>query len=186
MNEARGEDRDSALLAQVAAGDMAALRVLYEAHADAVQRFVRTRLRDEFEAADLVHETMLSVWRGAAGFGQRSTVRAWILTLARNKVIDHLRKQSRLSYAEPDEAIPANEPDAEAVITAAEDAGRVRACVEKLSERQRTVVHLAFFEDLSYPEIAAIEKVPEGTVKTRIFHAKKLLMRCLSSAKEGI
>ena len=180
MNATMDENRDSALLARVAAGDRTALRALYEAHAEAVQRFVRTRLRDEVEAADIVHETMLSVWRGAAGFGQRSTVRAWILTLARNKLVDHVRKQSRLSLAEPDEAIPADDPDPEAVIAAAQDAGRVRACVETLSDRQRAVVHLAFFEDLSYPEIAAIENVPEGTVKTRMFHAKKLLMRCLS------
>jgi RNA polymerase sigma-70 factor (ECF subfamily) len=186
VNATRDEDGDGALLARVAAGDMAALRALYLAHADAVQRFVRTRLRDEFEVADIVQDTMLSVWRGAAGFEQRSTVRAWMLTLARNKVIDHLRKQARLSVAEPDETVPTEDPDAEAVIAAAEDTRRVRACIETLSERQRAVVHLAFYEDLSYSEIAAIEKVPEGTVKTRIFHAKKLLMRCLSRAAEKL
>ena len=180
MNATADENRDTELLARVAAGDMAAMRALYLAHADAVQRFVRTRLRDEFEVADIVQETMLSVWRGAAGFEQRSTVRGWMLTLARNKIIDHVRKQARMSVAEPDEAIPADDPDPEAVIAAAEDAGRVRDCVEKLSDRQRAVVHLAFFEELSYPEIAVIENVPEGTVKTRVFHAKKLLMRCLS------
>ena len=112
-------------------------------------------------------------------------MRSWILSLARNKVIDHLRKQAKVSLAEPDENAPTEDPDAEAVVAAAQDAQRVRACVDKLSERQRAVVHLAFFEDLSYPEIAAIENSPEGTVKTRIFHAKKLLMRCLSRLPEA-
>lgn len=186
MNQRRDDDRVITVLARVAAGDMAAMREIYMEHADAVQRFVRTRLRDEFEVADIVHETMLSVWRGAAGFEQRATVRSWILSLARNKVIDHLRKQARVSLTEPDETTPAEDPDAEAVIAAAQDARRVRACVEKLSDRQRAVVHLAFFEDLSYPEIAAIENSPEGTVKTRIFHAKKLLMRCLSRPQEKV
>ncbi|MEM9011412.1 MAG: RNA polymerase sigma factor [Pseudomonadota bacterium] len=175
------DDRDDgALLAQVAAGDMTAMRALYLAHAEAVRAFVRTRLRDEFEVADIVHETMFAVWRAAAGFQGRSSVRSWIFSLARNKIVDHVRKQSRVTLAEPDETIPDEEPDAVAVIAAAEDARRLRACVDELPERQRAVVHLAFFEDLSYPEIAEIETVPEGTVKTRIFHAKKLLMRCLS------
>ena len=186
MSERRDEDRDTFVLAQIAAGDMAAMRALYMAHAEAVRRFVLTRLRDEFEVADIVHETMLSVWRAAVGFEGRSTVRSWILSLARNKVIDHLRKQAKVSLAEPDENAPAEDPDAEAVVAATQDAQRVRACVEKLSERQRAVVHLAFFEDLSYPEIAAIENSPEGTVKTRIFHAKKLLMRCLSRPPETV
>lgn len=186
MNAISEEERDTDLLARVAAGDMAAMRALYMAHAAAVQRFVRTRLRDEFAVADIVQDTMLSVWRGAAGFEQRCTIRAWILSLARNKMIDHLRKQTRQASAEPDESIPSEDPDAEAVVVAAEDARRVRACVDALSDRQRAVVHLAFFEDLSYPEIAAIEKVPEGTVKTRIFHAKKLLMRCLSRPPQQV
>ena len=186
MDQRADDDPAVAVLARVAAGDMTAMREIYTEHADAVQRFVRTRLRDEFEAADIVHETMLSVWRGAAGFEGRSTVRSWILSLARNKVIDHLRKHARVSLAEPDETAPDEDPDAEAVIAAAEDARRVRACVEMLSDRQRAVVHLAFYEDLSYPEIAAIENSPEGTVKTRIFHAKKLLMRCLSRRQENV
>jgi RNA polymerase sigma-70 factor (ECF subfamily) len=184
MSESRDDDRDIAVLARVAAGDIAAMRALYTEHADAARRFVRTRLSDEFEVADIVHETMLSVWRGANNFERRSTVRSWILSIARNKVIDHVRKQARVSLAEPDETTPDEDPDAEAVIAAAEDARRVRGCIEQLSDRQRAVVHLAFFEDLGYPEIAAIEGVPEGTVKTRIFHAKKLLMRCLSRPLE--
>ena len=178
MNQAA--DENVAVLDRVAAGDMAAMREIYLAHADAVHRFVRTRLRDEVEAADIVHETMLAVWRGAAGFQRRSTVRSWVLSLARNKVIDHLRKQSRVVLEEPDDTVPDDGLNAEAVLAAAQDAQRLRDCVDQLPDRQRTVVHLAFYEDLNYVEIAAIENSPEGTVKTRIFHAKKLLLRCLS------
>ncbi|MEL7278607.1 MAG: RNA polymerase sigma factor [Pseudomonadota bacterium] len=173
-------DADAALLARIEAGDMSAMKALYVAHSAAVHRFVRSRIRDEFEAADIVHETMLSVWRGASGFQHRSSVLSWILTLARNKTVDHLRKQSRVSLAEPDETIPDGDPDAETVLGAAQDAERVRACVSELPERQRSAVHLAFFQDLTCAQIAEIEDVPEGTVKTRIYHAKKLLMRCLA------
>lgn len=180
MYEPKDNDRDLALIAQISAGDMAAMRALYMAHSEAVLRFVRTRIRDDFEANDIVHDTMLSVWRGASGFAGRSAVRSWILSLAKNKTIDHIRKQSRVTLAEPDDTVPDSDPNAEAVLAKSQDGKRVRECVEKLPDRQRSVVHLAFFEDLTYAEIARIEDVPEGTIKTRIFHAKKLLMRCLS------
>lgn len=180
MIDGTDDQRDADLLLRVAGGDMAAMRALYLEHAEPVRRFVRSRLRDETEAADIAHETMLSVWRGAEGFQGRSSVRSWIFSLARNKVVDHLRKQARVSLGEPDETTPGDEPDADEVIAAAQDARRVRECVGKLSAHHRAVVHLAFFEELSYPEVAAIEGIPEGTVKTRVFHAKKLLMRCLS------
>lgn len=174
------DDRDSDLLSRIAAGDMVSMRALYMAHAEAVRRFVRTRTGDEFEAADIVHDTMLAVWRSAASFDGRSSVRSWILTLARNKAVDLVRKQSRVSLAEPDETIPDDDPDPETIVSAAEDAARVRACVAELPDHHRVVVHLAFFEDLTYAQIATVENVPEGTIKTRIFHAKRLLMHCLS------
>lgn len=158
---------------------MSAMRELYLAHADAVRRFVRSRVRDDFEAADIVHDTMLAVWRNASGFQQRASVRTWILSIARNKTLDHIRKQSRVKLAEPDETIPDDDPSAETVIGAAQDAARVRACVDELSEAHRAAVHLAFFEDMTCAEIAEVEQVPAGTIKTRIYHAKKLIMRCL-------
>ena len=172
--------RDEVLVSQVAAGDKAAMRALYLRHAETAQRFVQSRLRDQFEVADIVHTTMLEVWRTAGRFKGRSSVRSWILSIARNKTIDHIRKSARVDVSEPDETIPDDAPDAEAVMAAVQDSARVRACVENLSPQHRSAVHLAFFQDMSYGEIAEVEGVPEGTIKTRIYHAKKLLMRCLS------
>ncbi|MDE4174867.1 RNA polymerase sigma factor [Phaeobacter sp. PT47_59] len=174
------ETYDTTLLARVAQGDMVAMKALYMAHADAATRFVRARVRDDAEAADIVHDTMLSVWQGAAGFQGRANVRSWILSIARNKVVDHIRKQSRMTFAAPDEDIPDGDPDPEAVLAASQDAARMRACVGALPERQRAVIHLAFFEDLPLSEVAEVEAVPVGTVKSRIHHAKQMLMRCLS------
>ena len=70
-------------------------------------------------------------------------------------------------------------PSAEAILSAAADAKRLHACLDKLSPAHKTVMRLAFYEDMSYSEICQIEGVPEGTVKTRIYHAKQLLLRCL-------
>ncbi len=177
---------DAALLKRVADGDMAAMKALYMAHADAVTRFVRARVRDEAEAADIVHDTMLSIWRGAKGFEGRSSVLSWILTVARNRTVDHIRKHARVTLGAPDEEIPDDKPNPEAVLAASQEADRLRACVEKLPERQRAVIHLAFYQDMTCAEIADIETVPEGTVKSRIYHAKQLLMRCLSKGPKVI
>ncbi|MEM7642854.1 MAG: sigma-70 family RNA polymerase sigma factor [Pseudomonadota bacterium] len=174
------EADDQTLLARVAGGDMTAMRTLYERHSEAAHRFVQTRLHDHFEVADIVHNTMLDVWRSAGRFQGRSSVRSWILSIARNKTVDHIRKASRTDLAEPDDTLPDDGPDPESVVAAAQDAVRVQACIAKLGAAMRTAIHLAFFEDLTYGEIAQVENVPEGTIKTRIFHAKKLLMRCLS------
>lgn len=180
MKHKEDDSFDRALLARVAVGDMKAMRALYDRQSNAIYRFARLRLSDQFEVADIVHETMLSAWRSAGSFEGRSSVRSWLLRLARNKIVDHIRKQSRVALAEPDETTASGEPDAEAVISATQDAERVRACVNRLPNGQRAVIQLAFFEELTYAEVAEIEDIPEGTVKTRIYHAKKLLMRCLS------
>lgn len=171
---------DQSLLSRTAAGDMDAMKVLYQRHAQAVQRFVQTRIRDHFEVSDIVHNTMLDVWRTAGRFEGRSNARSWILSIARNKMVDFIRKQSRTELAEPDQNAPDESPNAEAVITASQDAAHVRECVDKLPTQQRSAIHLAFFEEMTYGEIAEVNNVPEGTIKTRIYHAKKLLMRCLS------
>ncbi|MCK0167641.1 sigma-70 family RNA polymerase sigma factor [Jannaschia sp. S6380] len=171
---------DVALVSRVAGGDVAAMRALYMAHADAVARFVRSRVRDEAEVADIVHDTMLTVWRAAAGFEGRSGVLTWILSMARNRTVDHIRKQSRVTLGAPDETIPDGDPDPEAVLGAVQDGARLRACLAELPERQRAAIHLAYYQDMTCAEIADIEAVPEGTVKSRIHHAKRLLMRCLS------
>ncbi|MDB2407189.1 sigma-70 family RNA polymerase sigma factor [Jannaschia sp.] len=172
--------QDAALLARVAKGDMAAMKALYMAHSPAVTRFVRSRVRDEAETADIVQDTMLTVWRSAAAFQGRSSVLTWILTMARNKVVDHIRKQSRVTLGAADEEIPDTDPDPEAALGAVQDAARLRACVEALPERQRAVVHLAYYEDMTVAEIAGVESVPKGTVKSRIHHAKQALLRCVS------
>ena len=173
-------DADTDLLARIATSEKAAMRMLYERHFPGLSAFVRNRLNDPVEAADLVHDTFMEVWSRAGKFRGQSSVRAWIFAIARNKTVDRVRKLSRLSLTAPDETIADEAPQAETVISNAQDATRVRACLETLSPAQRAAIMLAFYEDMAYREIAEIEGVSEGTVKTRIFHAKKLLLHCLS------
>lgn len=171
---------DADLLGRIAAGDKAAMKALYERHSDALYHFVRGRLGDAFEAADVMQDTFVEVWRHADRWQGRSTVKTWIFGIARNKAVDRVRRAVRTEVREPDDTLPDEDPTPEAIIAAASDAARVRACIGELGEAMRTAVRLAFFDDLSYPEIAEVEGVPLGTIKTRIHHAKKLLMRCIT------
>ena len=72
-------------------------------------------------------------------------------------------------------------PDAATALSTAEDATAVRECLKGLSEEHRMVLELTFFEEMSYPDIGSVMGIPEGTVKSRVYHAKQLMLRCLSA-----
>ncbi|QDL91335.1 sigma-70 family RNA polymerase sigma factor [Paroceanicella profunda] len=175
---AAGED-DRTVLSRAALGDKAAMRVLYERHHDPLHAFLRARCRDEALASDVVHDAMLEVWRSAGRFSGKSSVRTWIFAIARNKLVDRLRRGGALSFVEEVPDLPDEAPDAEAVLDAAQNAARVRACLDRLKAMHLAVIRLAFYEGLPYDEISRVEGIPVGTVKTRIFHAKQALLHCL-------
>ena len=170
---------DRHLLTRIATGDTQAMRALYERHHSALLGFIRSRGGDDTTADDVLHDTMLDVWRNANKFQGRSSVKTWIFTIARNKLIDRMRSAARVSLVAEVPDVVDDSPDAETIMESAQNVARVRACLDKLKEVQRTVIRLAFYEGLTYEDIAEIEGVPAGTIKSRVFHAKKALMKCL-------
>lgn len=170
----------ASLVAQVAEGDRTALAELYRSLERPVFRFIASRLNDPFEAADILHDVFMEVWRSAGRFEGRSKVQTWIFGIAYRKVIDAHRQRGRQDVSDdlPEDAD--DSVDTEACIAATEEADHVRQCLKTLSGEHRSAISLAFYEDMTYGAIAEVTGVPEGTVKTRIFHAKKLLLRCLS------
>ena len=173
---------DADLLRRIGGGDRAALKALYERHSGALYKFLSYRLRDPFEAADVMQDVFLEIWRVAIRFEGRSAPRTWMFGIARNRAVDRMRRGGReVTAAEPDTEVADDAPDPEAVVAAASDAARLRDCIGRLSDTHRSAIHLAFYEELPYGEIAAIEGVPVGTIKTRILHAKRLLMHCLAA-----
>ena len=173
------------LLDRIAAGDEAALADFYRLFEARIYRFAQARLNDPFSAADILNEVMLEVWKQAGRFQGRSKLSTWLLGITRYKVLDRLRQRQRNPVQqELDDRLPDESPSHEAVIAGAQDAERLRHCLDRLPESQREVMHLAFFEDLGYREIAALVDCPEGTVKSRVYHAKEALKRCLSRLME--
>jgi RNA polymerase sigma-70 factor, ECF subfamily len=179
------EDIDGeALLRRIAAGEEAAMAEFYNNYENPVYRFILSRMNDPFEAADILNEVMLEVWRGAGRFQGRSAVKSWIFGIARHKTLDRLRSRQRNAARageEPSEDIADEDAvDPTEAIAATQHAEFVRHCLDRMSAAHREVLHLTFFEDLTYGQIAEIAGCPEGTVKTRMFHAKRAMQHCLA------
>ncbi len=122
------------------------------------------------EADEAAQETLLAVWRRAETFDPaRASAAAWLFAIARNKRVDLLRRGAR---PEPDPEDPLFKPDPEPSADRALSAERrdeaVRAALSELTEDQRAVVALSFYEGCAHSEIAERLAIPLGTVKSRL------------------
>ena len=175
------EDRDARLLERVARGDQQAFETLYHRYHRRLFGYLLRVLRRPALIEEVLDDVMLAVWKGADRFDGRSRASTWILGIAHHKALKALDRSRRTAERESDEALdseaePAGErrgPEAAAV--RAELRRKLRSAMEVLSPVQRAVVELTFFYGHSYPEVAEIVGCPVGTVKTRMFHARRLL-----------
>ncbi len=179
---ASGAAHDARLLDAIARGDPSAFAEFYRRHAHRVLRFCAARLGgDDAAAQDVLHECMLEVWRVAGTFQGRARAATWLLSIAHHKSVDQLRRRHRRRECElPEEPLGSDDCPAADALAASENRERLYRCIALLPAVQRAALHLAFFEDLPYREIAGILGCPEGTVKTRVFHAKLTLKHCLT------
>lgn len=176
----------SDLLSRMAGGDKAAFGAFYKALEKPVFRFIVSKLNDPFEAADIQHDVFMDIWRSAGRFEGRSAVKTWVFGIAYRKTMDHFRKHGRVDLTDDIGDSADDSPDAVACIAATQEAEHLRFCLDQLKPQHRSAVELAFYEDMTYGEIADAADVPEGTIKTRVFHAKKLLLHCLTARMKGV
>ena len=178
------EDQAKKWLQQIAKGNQSALEAFYQHYESRVYRYALSRLNQSFDAADTLNEVMMEVWKYADRFEGRSKVSTWLLGITHHKVYDRLRKRKRTNLEDDVDdftnTLSDDQPVIEDVMSGVDDAKMVKHCLDNLSGSHREVIHLAFFDDLHYREIASITQIPEGTVKTRVFHAKQALKNCLS------
>jgi RNA polymerase sigma-70 factor (ECF subfamily) len=164
---------DERLMLQVAEGNRVAFAALYDRFSTPLYSLALKMLANEAEAQDLLQEVFLSIWNKAVTFrSDRGSAFAWVVSQARNRAIDRIR--SRRRRGELLEAHgPELEPSGSAVLSSAQNAelserGRhVRDALEQLSEEQRQVLRLAYFEGLTQLEIAERLAEPLGTIKAR-------------------
>ena len=173
VSSSRGEASLVPLLCQIAERDEVAFARLYEVTSHRVFGVALRILHDREAAADAALETYWTVWRDAGNFDpQRGRPLTWILTVARSRAIDRLRKQRRWSASEKQELELARDedpvPNPEIMTAEAGSWARLRAALAGLPELQRVAIETAFFSGLSHAEVAAELGEPLGTVKSRI------------------
>lgn len=173
---------DEALIGAVAGGDRPALEVLYARHNVRVYRFVLRIVGNDALAEDIVSDVFLEVWRHAERFSARSQVSTWLLAIARNKALSALRRRSCDHLDEQAAAAiedPADGPDV--AVQAKDRSVALRTCLSQLSATQREVIDLAYYHEKSIEEVAQIVGVPENTVKTRMYYARRRMAELLKA-----
>lgn len=174
---------DEMLLNNIAGGDRNAMHTLYARHNVRVYRFVLRMVRDTTTAEDIVSQVFLDVWRTAGQFEGRAQVSTWLLSIARFKALTALR-QRRHEDIEQDEVLEiADQADTpETSLDRSNTSAILRACVAKLSAAHREIINLVYYHEKSVEEVGQIIGIPQSTVKTRMFYARKQLAGLLKVA----
>ncbi|MGA7489059.1 MAG: sigma-70 family RNA polymerase sigma factor [Xanthobacteraceae bacterium] len=174
---------DEMLIERIAGGDQLAMRTLFGRHRVNLYRWLLRLVGDETLAEDLLSEVFLDVWRQAASFEARSSVSTWLLAIARYKALSARRRRTD---AELDENIaatvadPADDP--ELVLQKKNRTELLRSSLARLSPEHGEVIDLVYYHGKSVKEVAEIVDVPEATVKTRMFYARKKLAELVAAA----
>ena len=171
---------DEMLLESIAAGEKTAMHVLYARHNVRVYRFILRIVSDTSVAEDLVSQVFLDVWRTAGQFEGRSQVSTWMLAIARFKALTALRNRRHEDIEQEEVLQIADGADTpEAAMDRSQTASTLREVIAQLSPAHREIIDLVYYHEKSVEEVAQIIGIPQATVKTRMFYARKHLAELL-------
>lgn len=171
-------ERDRALVARALAGEEQAFAALIERYGQPILSLCVASTLDVAEAEDLSQEIFVSAWRNLGRFRGESSFATWLFALARNACVDRARRAHRrplVGIPEHAAELAALEPSAAGIDTA-----ELFAAARTLSLPLRQALLLRDLQGLSYEEIAALEDVPIGTVRSRIAAARAALAEALT------
>ena len=174
---------DETLIARIAAGDTSAMRVLFERHHVKVYRFVLRIVRDAALAEDTVSETFIDAWQHAGRYEGRASVSSWLLGIARHRALDAARRRPTDPLdceAAQNVVDPARDPEAE--LGRKDTGAALRRALAALSHEHAEIIDLVYYQERSIREIVEILGIPENTVKTRMFYARKRLAGLVAAA----
>ena len=170
------ETNDAELVTAISGGDRQAMQVLWARYNVRLFRFLLRFVSDEATAEDLVSEVFFDVWRQATRFEGRSQVSTWLMAIARNKALSALRRKAG---EELDEEVaefiedPSDTP--EVSMQNRQRSEILQSCLKQLSAAHREIIDLVYYHEKSIEEVSEIIGVPQNTVKTRMFYARKRL-----------
>lgn len=179
------EPSDEQLMQRIQQGDESALADLHRRHHALVRTIVGRMIYNDHDVDDLIQECFLEVWRHAPSYCvEKGNALGWIVTLARRRTIDRIRRKSAYVRAQDrfrEEVAgdgQANHTGADEEASSSDRAAVVSQLIAKLPDAQQQAVQLAFFHGMTQRQIAAKTGIPLGTIKTRL----ELAMRKLRSS----
>lgn len=187
-------DEDAELIQKHLAGDRDASRVLVAKHQDAVFGLALRMLGSGEEARDAAQEVFLNVLEGLPGFRGESAFSTWLYRIAVNVCIARSKSRKRRCAAEfsldeegKQAVVPVDgNPSSQEILERDERDERLHRAIEELAEEYRAVITLHYLQGMAYEQIAQVLEIPMGTVKARLFRAKRGLRRRLHSWRKEI
>ncbi|WP_406369139.1 ECF RNA polymerase sigma factor SigK [Streptomyces sp. NBC_00647] len=174
-----------ARLERAAEGDQDAFADVYDTLAPPVKGLICRVLRDEAQAEEVTQDVMVEIWRTADRFRpELGGARAWVLALAHRRAVDRVRHVQASRARERRSALLAEDRPFDEVAEAVErheDHHRVRRCLAALERHQRVPLVLAYYQGMTYLEVAACLATPAGTVKSRMRSGLRRLRTCLEA-----
>ena len=167
---------DTLLISRITRKDKEALKQLFETYHKRIFRFAYKMLNDYEAASDITSEVFVAVWEKAGSFKGKSAPSTWIFGIAHNKIRSFFRKKKYFNELDDTNL-------AEDSMDSLHKHQDLKLALNILSAEHREVLEMIFFLGLTYEEAAELIGCPLGTVKSRVFHAKKMLEQFLSSEK---
>ena len=164
---------DETLLESAAKGSQRAFEALMDRYMRVVYSYIALRASSA-DAADILQETMLAVWQGISGFDRRSSLKTWLLAVARRKLCDFYRARQSARELSMSEAFP-DSCGEEFYIDSGEDMATgiterldAAAAIKSLDAGERELIYLIFEAGLTYAEVSEATGIPVGTIKSRM------------------
>jgi RNA polymerase sigma-70 factor (ECF subfamily) len=174
-------DLDRALVEQFRQGERAAFDQLVRRHQQAVWRVVRRYVRSDADAADVTQQVFVRAFRGLGSFRGAASVRSWLVRIAINCSLSWLRDHRREQPEELAEDALVEAAAGPARIADGQDGERLRAAIAQLPPKQKLVLELRVFDDLSFKEVAELAECSENTAKVNFHYAVKRLRAILGA-----
>lgn len=168
---------DEELLDAMDGGDRGALAVLYDRHAPWLHHRLARRCPDTEVVDDALQDTFVAVWRRPSAYAGTGAVGAWLWGIAARKLVDRLRRRSRLARLRPTREVAVASAEEPVMVAAQHD--EVAAALNRLSPELRAVLQAVVLDGLSTADAARLLRIPVGTVKTRAMRARAELRAAL-------
>lgn len=171
---------DATLVDLASAGDQQAFEYLFARYKDALMRLFEQRLDEKTMASDLLQETFIKVYLHINDYSKAFTFGQWVYSIARNTLVDHLRRKSGdVLLDERFRAPLATTPSPEESVIINQTRAHFYNALEELSPEYRQVIEMRFIEEYSYEEIAEKLGRPLNTIKTQIRRARATICKMI-------